>query len=866
MRISLNGNDWRLKGFYGEDWVWRNSEKPDTKDLRYWYRGTVPGSVHQDLWNNGLIPDPYYEQNSLAIEWVPTRTWIYKKRFPVDGSLRGQRVELRFEGVDYEAQFSLNGTRLGAHRSMFTPVAFDVTDLLLYGGENELAVVIEPAPDEQPQVSKTSRVKSHKSRMTYWWDFCPRMIHQGIWDDVYLEATGPVRVEDVFVRPRLGAGVATVDVAVTLSLWDRAGVAEAQQVQQDAEIAAAAAAASAESPATAPSSCSRELWVTVSLDGQSVASRTIQQVLVPGTNRLSLSLPVAEPQLWWPNGEGEQPLYTCTVSVPGSHEKAVTFGIRQIELAPNWTEDHTALSYTFVVNGRKVYVRGWNWVPMDVLYGVERPEKLERLLQLARRAGVNMLRVWGGGLIEKDAFYSLCDRYGIMVWQEFIMSSSGVANKPSTDPAFIQMMAEEAEGIIPRKRNHPSLALWCGGNELSDLQGKPLTDDEPVLAAIHGVIRRLDPDRIWLPTSPTGRQFGNTLTTIEKDAAGMHDVHGPWEHQGLTAQYTLYNKGCALLHSEFGAEGMTNRRTLNRFISPQNQWPASRDNPVWFHRGAWWTNEPLVQQCFGGMSDIDSLQKASQFLQHEALRYALESDRLRAWQCSGTLPWQFNEPYPNGYCTSAVDYYALPKPGYWAVAGAYEAIRPAAKFPTQAWAGQDTFSAELWVMNATPLSWPAVVRASVVGASGRVYLFQEYTLSIEPNGSTAVGSVTLPLSTVTEELFFLDVALGGETANRYLFTKGETLAPMLTAPTTTLDAAMAGGTLRVRNTGAYTALYVRIDDARPVGAPGWVYTSDDYFPLLPGESRAVAVEWSGVPAGDRRLAIGGWNTEVTTVE
>lgn len=833
-RISLGGRDWQFKGFVGEDWVWRNAEKPDTRDLRHWYQGAVPGTVQHDLWERGLVPNPYFEQNSLLLEWVPQRTWIYRKKFTPDESLRGHQVRLCFDGIDYEAQFFLNGERLGDHRGMFVPVSFDVTEKLKYGEENLLAVVLAAAPPEQPQVSRTSRVRTHKSRMTYWWDFCPRMPHVGIWDEVYLEATGPVRIDNLFVRTVLTDDFHRADVLVSVALSAPAAVTAV--VRLGAEIivegtCAAEAAGGAGEPHTGGAAC-------------------------------ELSLPVMGPRLWWPNGHGDQPLYDLEVRVQGSDTRRIPFGIRKVELIPNATPDQTARPYTFVVNGRRIYARGWNWVPIDVMYGVERPAKLEHLLTLARQAGCNLLRVWGGGLIEKEAFYDLCDRFGIMVWQEFIQSSSGIENKPSTDPEFIAMMVREADAIIPRRRNHPSLVIWCGGNELTDPNGRPLDDDEPVLGALAAAVRRLDPDRHWLPTSPTGRQFSNTLPVIEADPLGMHDVHGPWEHQGLTEQYTLYNRGACLLHSEFGAEGMTNLKTLNATILPEHQWPATRENPVYFHLGSWWVNEPLVQKAFGGIGEIEGLQKASQFLQHEALRYALEADRRRAYQCSGTLPWQFNEPYPNGYCTAAVDYYGYPKPGYWGVRKAYETLAVTARFASQVWAGVARFEAEVFACSAGHAPVRGWLAARVVGVSGTQYLAQEQAVVIGPDGTTALDRVVMDLEGV-EELFFLDLSVAGA-RNRYLFARGGTLAPMLAVEPARLTVERAPEwVLTVRNAGPVAALNIRLDDDRELHeAEGYVYFSDNYFSLLPGEAREVRVNFTGIDEPHRAVTVRGWNTEV----
>ncbi|WP_052487921.1 glycoside hydrolase family 2 protein, partial [Gordoniibacillus kamchatkensis] len=822
-------------------------------------------TVLHDLWMNGEVPDPFYERNSLLVEWVPERTWLYRKAFTVDESWKGSRVRLHFKGVDYAAQFFLNGTRLGEHVGMYTPAEFEVGGLLHYGGDNLLAVVIEKAPDEQPQVSKTSYVRAHKSRMTYWWDFCPRMIHQGIWDDVYLEATGAVAIEDVYIRPQLQADMTRADLSVTVSL------------SSTADIRA-------------------EVRTAIRYEGREIAAHRSVHALAAGETTLNACIPLERPHLWQPNGSGDACLYEAVVEAVLPDEESslsaarrTTFGIRKVEFAPNETADPEAKPYTLVVNGRKTYIKGWNWVPLDVMYGVERPEKLERLLSLARRAGVNMLRVWGGGLIEKDAFYELCNRYGIMVWQEFIQSSSGIANKPSTDPEFLAMMEGEAERIIPRKRNHPSLVLWCGGNELQDGLERPLDDSEPVLGLLSRTVRRLHPGALWLATSPTGRVFSNSFENIANDPDGLHDVHGPWEHQGLTRQYELYNQGTSLMHSEFGVEGMTHLNTLNKTISKEFQWPASKDNPVYFHRGAWWINEPLVQQSFGGsLTDVAQLIRASQYLQLEGLRYAVESNLRRKWRNSGTLPWQFNEPFPNAYCTSALDYYAQPKPAYYGVARAYRDVSVTAVFAAQALAGHETFRADLWATSSLPYSLNGLqAEAMIIGASGRKYASGRMGAVLGANASAQLGSFECPLADVREEVFFLSLELTDESgtpiaANRYAFSKSADLTPMLRLPQTSLqvtrraagtaqagkDAAPAADRwlLEMVNTGETAAFQVQLRDARPLGASGYAYFADSDFSLLPGEACTIAVDWSGFPEREREVEVSAWNAAAQTIK
>lgn len=850
-RIILNGNDWLFKDFYGEDWRMRGSHLPESRDRRHWRTGSVPGCPHHDLWRLGEIPDPYVERNSLLSEWIPQRTWLYKKTFVVGEEIKGQRVHLHFEGVDYQAEFFLNGESLGVHTGMFTPATFEVTDKLQYGSENLLAVVIQAAPWEEPQVGRTSRVRTFKTRMNYWWDFCPRLVHLGIWDVVYLEITGPVRIEDVFVRPQLSDGIGHADVFVTTEVHSRV------PVTVDIEISLRHA-------------------------DQIVSHERMHYGLGSGTTQLETCLEVQSPQLWWPNGCGDPELYEADVRVipcndgpvmqpEASDGRTVSFGIRRISLVPNDAADPAALPYTFLVNGCKVYAKGWNWVPMDVMYSVPQPAKLERLLTLAKNAHVNVLRVWGGGLIETESFYEQCDRLGIMVWQEFIQSSSGIENNPSTSPEFVRMVRETAEQIIPRKRNHPSLAIWCGGNELSGKGEQPLDNTHPVLETLKSTVRRLDPDRLWLPTSPSGPVFGNSLEGIANDPSGLHDVHGPWEYQGLVKQYDLYNRGASLLHSEFGVEGITNLRTLNATILKEHQRPVDLDNPYWFHRGAWWVKRPVWDATFGELSDVESLTRATQFMQADGLRYALEADRRRKYHNSGTLPWQFNEPYPMAACTSAVDYFARPKPVYYAVARAYAPLLVSARFQTLAWQGCEQFEAEIWVCNSYEQSHSCgTLYTRLIGVSGQVYAEESQVISFGANSAKKLAALHFPLAGIPEEVFFLDMQLFDRegallTANRYTYCHTANLAPLLACLQTQLSVSShveAGDPfLTVTNCGETAALFVCLEDARDLNASGYVYLEDNYFCLLPKENRTLRVTWKDVSVEEQRLEISGWNTQ-----
>jgi beta-mannosidase len=683
------GGEWQLRGCLGDEWRWHVAKPWDAPG---WLPARVPGSVLDDLVRAGEVPDLWFERNSRFGEWAADRSWILRR--PVTGP-----GTIRFEGVDHEATVFVDGEEAGRHEGAFTP--FEVE---LGPGQHQLAVVVQPAPQSEAQVGETRRVRVHKSRMGYGWDFCPRLVHQGIWRPVVLDAP-----PEVFPVVRLENGLGTVEV-----------------------------------------------------DGEVV-------------------LRVDEPELWWPNGLGEQRLYDAG----GFH-----VGFRSLSFD----------GYELVVNGERVPVRGWNWVPLDALYGVPRPEKLAHVLGLAARSGANLVRVWGGGLIETAEFYDLCDRLGLLVWQEFSQSSSGMDSVPSDDPDFVRTMAEDARQIVPRRRARPSLAVWCGGNELDG------DDSTPVLAALKRVVRELDPQRPWLATSPLG------------DA----DVHGPWEHQGLRAHNEHYDTRTSRLHSEFGVEGMTNRRALDALIAPEHRWPADRTNPVYEHLGAWWNNAPLVQAAFGGrIEDVETMRRCSQWLQYEGLRYAVEATLRRG---AGAIPWQLNESYPNAWCTCSVDHRGDPKPAYYGVARAYRGA-PSARFATAAWGGLGE------------------ARATVPGAARFVDL--DGTVVAETDG----GELTAPLAAFAHDVFLLDLG-----ANRYVMTRTETLAPLLDLPRAELELVADGNSRVLRNVSGTAALGVVLEDARPYDAPGWVTFSDNVLDLLPGESVELEV---GGPVGE--LHVEGWN-------
>ena len=838
MHHLLDGTDWLLTPLLPHEFWWRQAWKESWSPTGCppwgeWIRACVPGDVVADTLDAGLIPHPYQDMNSLACEWLSERDWVYRKTFAVPDNWRGKHIRLRFDGVDYACEVYLNDHLLGRHEGMFTPFGFDVSDILRFGEPNCLTVLVEHKPPVdvvQGQIGWTSRARVWKSRFAYDWDWCTRLVPLGIWQSVHLLVTDEAWIEDMWIRPRVAGDKAHVEVRTILrqaasasdewSLQWRVDDPDGNLVAQGREAVAL---------------------------GEAASSEQVRTIEIP------------QPRLWYPNGMGEQPLYRLQMRLARgeqtSDERQINFGIRTVRAIPNEGAPRDALPYTIEVNGRRVFVKGWNWAPQEQMTGRVRPERYERLLTLAKHAHCNLLRVWGGGLLEREEFYHLCDRLGIMVWQEFPHSSSGIQNAPPEDAEYLQYIEAQARQMIPLRRNHPSLVIWCGGNELMDDQGVPLTDAHPALAKLKSLVQELDPDRIWLPTSASGPVEG---ASAELAGTGkMHDVHGPWVYLGAQEHYRFYNAIDPLYHSEFGVEGAANPQIFERFISPEYRFPPDATNRVWLHHGSWWVHREKLEALFGRIEDLATFLRASQWMQAEGLRYAIEANRRRQWRCSGVSPWQFNEPFPNTACTNVVDYMAQPKPAYWWTRRAYEPMHISLRYERLTWQPGEKWQAEVWVNHSGMQPLDGDWSLCLYALDGSQVAQFRGTVQALPEGAARAARVECTLPKEAGVWFALaclhDKRGGILSCNEYLFSTAEPpMRPLLNAPRTTLRVWHRQQQTGIKNTGAAIALFVRFmpQDGQ------WLLCEDDYFCLMPGETRVVNMVGTGT------VVVEAWNSDL----
>jgi len=827
--ISLDGSDWRVLPMMPREWEWRKVwENPASVTPALWIGAQVPGTVQDDARDAGLTPDHTVGFHSRDCEWTSERDWVYLKEFVTPETPEGGVVRLVFEGVDHECRVYLNGTLLGRHEGMYDAFEFEVSHLLSAEGPNTLVVICEHAPREVGQIGRTSEVRLWKARFAYDWDWCTRLVPIGIFDGVRLEVTGKAYVKDVQVYPEVSEDLGEAEVGVSVEI----GCADATPVT---------------------------VYTTVLQDGEKVAARVEEAPATGGATTYSVRLPVSDPKLWWPNGYGEQPLYEVQVSLAAPADtildtKTVTFGLRRVRALANDGAPADAKPYVLEVNGRRVFIKGWNWAPIQQLYGRPGRAMYERWLTVAQDANCNLLRVWGGGLLEKECFYALCDRLGIMVWQEFIQSSSGIDNRPSTDPGYLRYIRRQAMKMVPRRRNHPSLVIWTGGNELMHDNWTPLDNDHPALAVLKEVVERLDPGRLWYPTSACGPVANASVEHVGK----MHDVHGPWQYQGPTDHYLLYNGIDALLHSEMGVEGAANLEAMRRVASDDELWPPDETNPLWLHHGAWWVQRPMMERVFGPIEDLETYVKMSQLLQAEGLRYCLEANRRRKWRCGGTMPWQFNESWPNLSCTNVMDYFGNPRPAYWWCRQAYEPFHVSAKYDKLGWTEGEEFRAEVWLNNSLEAEPGTGVTWTLSDLRGRTLATGEATVDSPECSAVQVTTAAWQVEGLEGGVFILHLnALAPSmrgSANYYVFSTAEepVFAPLVSAPRTELAVSRVGNELGIANTGEVWALGVHL-----TGAGGaWARFDSNYLMLEPGQTYSMCF----LPE-DAEIEMGGLNVE-----
>jgi len=580
-----------------------------------WRAAVVPGCVHRDLLRHQLIPDPFWGTNEAGLQWIEERDWEYRTSFTAPKSLLAEEVvELVADGLDTVATVVLNGREVGRTDNMFVGYRWEVKPLLR-PGKNALLIRFGSAMgymrthrtghnprDINDPVGRCTVIR--KQQCQFGWDWGPRFVTAGIWRDLRLEGWTGNRLDSVRVTQEHRA-----DGSVVLQL----------------------------TPDLARPDESANIRGTVSLSGKVIA--TIE-------NRQSK---IEDPQLWWPCGQGAQPLYQLKVEVTGTDGApagrwARRIGLRTVALDRH--ADQWGQSFKFVVNGRPIFAKGANWIPAhSFVAGLARAD-YERDLRSAAEANMNMVRVWGGGIYESEDFYDLCDEFGLLVWQDFMFACTLYP----ADAAFLAGSRTEADYQIRRLRHRACLALWCGNNEVFGCNADLLNANKTLFAEYEALFHLALPDAVaavdgvtpYWPSSPWRGDIDAGFPAGE--ARGDTHYWDVWHARKPVKDYENYAFRFA---SEFGMQSFASSETQASFCPPEdaNVFGPTMTN----HQKNRFGNQIIldyVSRQYRFPKDQDALIFLSQLNQAECMRVGVEHYRRSTPRCMGALYWQLNDCWP----------------------------------------------------------------------------------------------------------------------------------------------------------------------------------------------------------------------------
>ena len=730
--VSLSGL-WSFKGFKGCDGEEQGAYLTQNK-TEGWLLAEAPLTAHTNLMANKLIPDPFMGINERDVQWVNESEWWYRKEIDLDADVVNKDVvELSFESLDTFATIWVNDVKVGEANNMFTPWRFDIKQAAKLG-KNLIAIRFKPVYHIAGELEKTHKHKYtclsadnfsarpyvRKAQYSFGWDWGPTLPTAGIWREAKVVAYDTARLGYVAGLPE--------EVS-----------ADTAKVKLSAEIHA-----------------SKETTLTVKFTlvgfGQTMQQQT-EIKTTKGRNFADCTLEVDEPHLWWPKGYGEPSLYDASVKVYSGgellDEAQVKVGFRSIKLLQE--PDDEGKTFIFQINGKKVYCKGANWIPADSFLPKVNYERYHKLLNLAAKANLNMLRVWGGGVYEADEFYELCDSLGIMVWQDFMYACAGYPE----EEWFLREAEREAMEAVLRLRGHPSIVLWCGNNENQWLHSAlwrvrdkvdRLYGSQIYESLLLRVSQFLDPTRPYRPSSPYGGE----------DSSGKHegDRHN-WEVWSQGIDYPAYLNDNGRFISEFGWQALPSMELLSAYLEKQDLTPNSfafRAHEK--QTGGLELLRALLAAHYPVPDDMRKFVLYSQLNQADALKTAITHWRSRMFKTSGWLVWQLNDCWPV-VSWSLIDYGLTPKAAYYTVKRASKPVIA----PLIVKNGQ----VQGFVINETAKELEATWKFEVVRFSGAVLNSESQKIKAPAFTSTPIFDLALEkLPTAKDSLLTLTLESGGK--------------------------------------------------------------------------------------------------------
>lgn len=784
-----------------------------------WYPAEVPGTVHTDLVKNHLIEDPFYGTNEGKQQWIGKENWVYQAHFDLDEDIfRKKHIALIFKGLDTYAEVRLNGQTILHADNMFRTWPVEIKKIVRRKGNTMTVLFRSPMGVNKRRVEKLpytlaadndrSPVKvsvfTRKAPYQFGWDWGPRFVTCGI------------------CRP------------VVLRAWEDVKIVDFQIFQQQVFDSLAVMEALTEVFSDTNRSASLQLY-----NGENrIARKDVQ--LQKGPNRIKMKFYIPHPKLWWSNGLGEAHLYRFSIHLQNQgsliDKKSTRFGIRTLEIIQK--PDSAGKSFYVKLNGVPVFMKGANYIPQDNFLPRKSTKAYKKLLQDAKRSHMNMIRVWGGGIYERDEFYDLCDQYGLLVWQDFMFACSFYPG----DSGFLANVKQEAIQNVKRLRNHPSLALWCGNNEVRvawerwGYQKKyhySKSDSSKIfgdyLNLFHNllpkVVEKFDPGRFYWPSSPNSAPKG---WDQEAKSGDMHYWDVWWGRKPFGA----YGKHVGRFMSEYGFQSLPAYASIAAFSPDSSRYlisPVLRAHNK--HPAGYAIINQYMRRNFREPENLKEYILVSQLLQSMGMKIAIEAHRRAMPKCMGSLYWQLNDCWPV-VSWSGIDYFGRWKALQYKLQHLFAPVLVSPVFTNN--------RVEIYLVSDLLKPEKVLLKATLMDFNGKVYWQKKEPVNMEANTSKRISSTEMDslLRATGKNKVFLHVEIRQKNRllaeNNLFFAKTKDLA--LPKPQIQYKITKRNGIYEISLSSKVFVKDVFLDWPDDTGV-----FSDNYFSLLPDRPKIIRV-------------------------
>jgi len=805
-----------------ENWTFKNNVDS------FWLEASVPGDVHMDLLKNGLIEDPFYRLNEHDLQWIDKTDWEYKTEFDLSKKdINSHSLSLDFHGIDTYSSIYLNDSLIATTDNMFIGKTVDIKSFAKLG-KNKLYVKLyspinkgvklhdslgydissfnanDLAEIGKVEGNKRVSVFTRKAPYHYGWDWGPRLVTSGIWQPINIKKWNYFNIEDLYIKQK------TLDESASL-------VAEIE-VESYLEI--------------------DEMISEIYVDNQKVSTDLIY--INKGANKIEIPFTIKDYELWWPNGMGDQNMYEIKVKLQSNNNFVTTskrIGLREINLVTS--EDSIGNNFYFEVNKKPVFMKGVNYIPQDIFLNRVSDDKYEELLNSAVDANMNMIRVWGGGIYENEIFYNLCDEKGLLVWQDFMFAC---AMYPG-DEEFLKSVEQEAEFNVKRLRGHPSIALWCGNNEVRSAwknwgwEKDVIENQSPEIAneiskayddvfhkILPKVVNNLDSSTAYWPSSPGSTFSGGTESYTSGDA----HYWGVWWGK---ENFESYNQKVPRFMSEFGFQSFPEFSSIDKYTN-ESDYSIYSDVMKSHQRSSIGnkTIEDYMLRYYNKPKSFKGYLYVSQILQAYGVSMGMEAHRRNKGYSMGSLYWQLNDCWPVA-SWSSIDYFGKWKALHYSTKKAFQTVL-ISFFKSDS-------EIELHIISDLLESKEVNLNLKVLSFSGDILYETNKNYSLQQNSTMKVDSLSIDWlnknfdpksSLLVASLFSKEKEISN---NIYYLTKFKDI--ILTKPLIEYEINELTNTFEVSLTSKNLVKNVFVDIASSQNF------SDNYFDMIPGKEYKISI-------------------------